>query len=471
MLLTSTNVFAVKMLDMAAGDWGSGGGNGLVCFSSGDVTKAVIENKFIIKDEHLASIVSIEVYDLYEAKKRRGLSSSIPEIVEIGEEEEFYDYFDRLSKRFENHNNLMSYLVTSAKKLVPDSQILFHNGPVKNQNDLGNVTLAAKNCLIITLAAQVNYHEHYQVHIDERLFFHSAHSRQSQATLILHELFYAIGRKQYAHNDSGSTRSLLRYLITYHSSVNEGSVSNALVDLKFSDGKFEGTSNVSSRFSKSEILLSRVEAISNETKMLAGTLLDSFMFQNPIAYMLYDEALFQAKAEGWDTTDNGVYPTEARSIFQLRYIINMVLNQSSYQHPVWIAYGRQLSVVNRAFTVFVEEEIKKSKLRVNSIENNPQHITKIQLDILNVFSDVVFEAFDENNTSNVASNREKYAKLMNISDGLREEFFVKTVLDSLNSTICHSGDIVIEAARIGEQVKSERNCYGPLKLDNIIPRI
>ena len=91
--------------------------------------------------------------------------------------------------------------------------------------------MPGKNCIISTMAAQVNYQNYYQVHIDERLYLHPTHSRQSQASLILHELIYGFLRKHYKHEDSGVTRNLVRYYISHSESITIGSVANAIYQM------------------------------------------------------------------------------------------------------------------------------------------------------------------------------------------------------------------------------------------------
>ena len=245
-LVLSSMAFA--MLDRSTGDWGTGGGNAIICFdristTDGEETINILdkikENKNIIPDKFLSYIKSIEMYDLYEAKKRRGLNSKQPEIIKIKDGERIYSYIERLTERFQNLNYEVVNIVYKAKSIITDDDITFNSAGVLYQNDLGSVTLPNSNCIISTMAAQVNYNDHYQVHIDERLYNHAHHSKQSKATLILHELIYAYGRKNYHHKDSGSTRELVRMLISFSKAINEGSVSKLLINSRLSTGSHE----------------------------------------------------------------------------------------------------------------------------------------------------------------------------------------------------------------------------------------
>lgn len=239
---------AFSMLDMTKGDWGSGGGNAIVCFKQGvlatgeteiDIVEEVKRNKNIIPDQFLKYIESIEMYDLYEAKKRRGIGSKPAEIIEIRENEKIYDYIDRVANRFGRTNHSVKAIVEEGKSLIPDSRLVFNDFPVNYQNDLGAVTLPGSNCVISTIAAQVNYNNFFEAHIDTRLFEHPKHSKQSQATLVLHELIYASTRRHFNHKDSGATRNIVRMLISYHESLTEKSVAQSLYALKLFGAEIE----------------------------------------------------------------------------------------------------------------------------------------------------------------------------------------------------------------------------------------
>jgi len=220
-----------------------GGGNAVVCFNqtrigTGErsfyIVQEIKKNNNIIPDDLLKYIDSIEMYDLYDAKRSRGLDPSKPEIITINEDENYFEYFERLGSRFEKTNSRMQWILNKSKKLLPESNFVLNDYAVKYQNDLGNVTLPSERCLIITMAAQVNDGDYFEAHIDKRLFFHPKHTKQSQATLILHEMIYAYARKN-NHKNSRATRNLVRFFIAYHKTINEMIVSKAINSLGFND--------------------------------------------------------------------------------------------------------------------------------------------------------------------------------------------------------------------------------------------
>lgn len=295
-LLISTMAFS--MLDRSVGDWGSGGGNAIVCFNSatiaeGDKTVNILDeikkNKNIIPDKFLTHIKSIEMYDLYEAKKKRGIGSQPAEILNIKEDEKIYEYIDRISSRFNDHNSEISKLIWKSRRIVPDGNISFSESGVVYQNDLGAVSLPQENCIISTMAAQVNYFNNYFVHIDQRLYDHKAHSIQSKAVLILHEMIYAYGRKFFDHKESGSTRELVRVLISYHESITEGFVSKFLVDSKFATGFGEF---------KYSNLRNRIIGKFERVKMNLDSLFQDFLFKGDSNLLFEDFKALYIKSYG-----------------------------------------------------------------------------------------------------------------------------------------------------------------------------
>lgn len=456
--LSSMSSYATSLLKRsAAGEWGSGGGNGLVCFDTDAHANQVRKNKFIISDELLPYIESIEVYDLYEAKKRRGVSSGAkPEIIKIKDGEEFYDYFSRISHRFNDYNWAMNALVDQAKEIVPNSQILFHDSAVKNQNDLGSVTLPRSNCVIVTMAAQVNYSDHYQVHIDERLFFHPKHARQSQATLILHELIYAVGRKKYKHKDSGATRSLIRYFISYHSSITEGSTAKALVDLKFSDGILEGSNHYFSRYAKSDIMVLRSELAASLAQDLSKSLLEFFISSDRKWLEIYEKAKeLTKKAHNFELLDLE-YGGETQNVFAIAQMINsgMFLN-----HPSRILAWKELKIeffneLVPAYQGYSLEEVTKAKQSLNSEFDNLSYLSQSDKEILRYNTDVIFQNF--------------VLKSGNLDEAPFGFFSAISALGRNEDIIFN---IVFDAFKTAFDCdENHNNCTGPLKLDHVIPK-
>jgi hypothetical protein len=219
--LSITNAYA--LLNYSRGEWGSGGGNAIVCFNpgsidSGDSTINIIseirKNNNQIKNEYLKYISSIEMFDLYDAKKSRGLNQGQTKIIEILSTESEFDYIDKIGKLYKQDLPYIEKLIAKTKLILDEGSFYLAPNPIKHQDDIGTVTLPGKDCTIITMAAQVNYGNYYEVHIDERLYNHPTHSKLSKAVLILHELLYSYDRKENKAKDSGATRSLVKILIS-----------------------------------------------------------------------------------------------------------------------------------------------------------------------------------------------------------------------------------------------------------------
>jgi len=235
-----TTMARVKGFENIQGEWGTGGGNALVCFSHKtfsqngsefNIVETVKSNENIIPDNLLQYIESIEVYDLYEAKMKRGLSRESAQIVSIKKDEDIYDYLDVLARRYQTRVGYLGFLVREGKKIIPKSNIVFHEAGIQQQTDIADVILPSEDCVVSTMAAQINTNKYYQLFIDERLYDHPKHSKQSKATLILHELIYGFLRENKGHTSSSATRTIVRFLISYHEEITESSVAKSLNDL------------------------------------------------------------------------------------------------------------------------------------------------------------------------------------------------------------------------------------------------
>ncbi len=366
-LLLCTSVFAlsanarIKGLENIQGEWGSGGGNALVCFQrkvisiGGEektITQLVRENKNRIPDEVLQHIDSIEMFDLYEAKKKRGLSSVKPEIIEIGETEEYYDYIERLAKRYHGTVNDMYGFVEIGKNLIPDTNIIFHESAVEHQNDLGSVTLPTRHCIIATMAAQVNFNNFFELHIDERLFNHPKHSKQSKATLILHELIYAMARKHAKHTDSGSTRNIVRMLMSYHPDITEGAVSKAINDLDLLKVFWPNATGIS--LDKQYAASTTIQVYKNMWKNVFHNMQIKFKFWMdwPDTKLLYETVLRSYLLESI-----GEESSVEKSMLGLKKMITQGLIKSTNE-LLWKDYLKQFDIHKVALFKDISESIK-----------------------------------------------------------------------------------------------------------------
>ena len=175
LVLLFVSIQAQAKINYARGEWGSGGGNAIVCFTqttigTGDtfinIISEIKKNNNTIADDFLPYIESIEMFDLYDAKRARGLNPSKPEIVKVRKDEEFFDYATRVANRFTKTNGHMLTVVNEGMRLLPETSFVMHEYGVKYQNDLGSVVLPSEKCVISTIAAQENSNDFYEAHVD-----------------------------------------------------------------------------------------------------------------------------------------------------------------------------------------------------------------------------------------------------------------------------------------------------------------
>jgi len=447
-----TNAFGQETLDKSRGEWGSGGGNALVCFQAHNgsaAIKATQANSNIIPNQYIHDISFIEVYDLYEAKKRRGTSSNQAEIVTIGDTEGYYDYFDSLGKRFQGRVDKMYDILSNGRTLIPDSHLLFHDYGLAYQNDLGGVTLPGPNCLITTMAAQVNYGEFYEVHIDERLFDHRVHSKQSKATLLLHELIYAVGRKMFKHEKSGGTRNLVRLFISYHSSINDESVAKAVYDLNFlHKGAFEGIGPLRyvERIYSSRLYQSLSYGWLNAFELLRPIVLEGFKKDQ-------DFLELSKKIKIATINYDPKYPFEPKDIFEAWELIHRFLGYARGANLIeWKSLLVEIIKINDRFQADLE-------LKANPIYESVFNEAFIGTHILEDQKERILagaKAFIRgrlNSRIQMEVQINRFEQFKNRDFYGWSNFFHNTVFDSI-SVGCHNNGL----------------CLGQLKFDNIIPK-
>lgn len=455
-------------IDRTLGEWGSGGGNALVCFKQktaqvgGSEVDINIAEKIRnseskkIPDKYLEYIESIEMFDLYEAKKRRGIDSPQPEIIKINDDEKYYDYFDRLAKRYDKRVYRMLFVLETAKTLIPDTRLIFHDFPVEHQNDLGSVALPSNNCVVATMAAQVNYNDFYEVHIDERLFNHPTHSKQSKATLILHELLYAVGRKTYDHKDSGATRNLVRYFISYHNSITEGEVSKALLDLKFyATGAVDPESRHMAQYDNSDITLETISQIKNaqhniaehtsdtfkslENKELLKIILDQGKKDSYSLEGMIDSLESQTMILEW-AISNGRSTQAWREIYnKFDKIYNLLLIEIQNSVKLNLTYLRE-SLTDELYTT--EEDTRNILGKFN-----------------NYFDEIIMELSDSK------FNIKRYENIQSV-ENIEKEITYFQIMFSMTSCSVTMPPISIEA----KSIRNPEVCFYPIKLNNIIPK-
>ena len=222
------------------GGWSSGGGNGVVCFNEYDVSSSkelrdlLAEKHAPIPNKFLLMISSIETFDYYTAKLTRGFDNESPQIMKIKNDETIEEYVDRVSKRFENNVSVISNIINNTKYYLRPENIRFHQSPIIQKKDMNALGLLdQERCMFTTLAVQRSDNDYIELHIDARLFNFGAHTRQSKATLYLHEIIYLHARRVLEATDSYATRKLVEEMISQYDEQTAFRISRNLRRLGF----------------------------------------------------------------------------------------------------------------------------------------------------------------------------------------------------------------------------------------------
>ena len=211
-----------------AGVGSSAGGNGVVCFNDTAIPLRIRNpqdaNTGLILDEEIQNITSVTGLDLHEAMKASDLNGVAASIVPAGVNDSATDYVLKIGRRFTGVTT-----VFDEKGFKDELKFFaapnFYREPqgLEKINDIGFTGLVDRNhCVIATVIAQVGQpDDSLEFHVDARLWDHPKHSKQSQGTLLIHELVYAWQRSEGAR-DSENTRKIVRLLIMNHGlSVND----------------------------------------------------------------------------------------------------------------------------------------------------------------------------------------------------------------------------------------------------------
>lgn len=208
-----------------AGDKGHGG-TGKVCFKSSQIVtqiekdlKLEIERSkkesrdavLAIPDKYIGQITNIEILDLVLAKKKVGLSEQIQrlenqELNNGWKKDEFFDYIveQKLSEI-----GMVKALVTRGINKTKNSRYVY-NEPLHQAGDvILNAPENTQNCLVTTIVKQVPVSkEIVELHTDNRLYNHKAHSEFSKAILDIHEYLMA-GTARTDENLANDTRKVM----------------------------------------------------------------------------------------------------------------------------------------------------------------------------------------------------------------------------------------------------------------------
>lgn len=205
--------FILSFNSFAEGAMGSGGGKGIVCFDNLDTANQVRIREGVIFDKDISSIISIEPQDLRYAKQIRGFNGRPASITTILEDESFDDYIHKLLLASNRISSEIKESIVKYSNEFQGDQLIFRDGPLKPMNDDKDVGLyESEKCTITTLAIQHSLNGRVYLNIDQRLFTHPHHSRQGQATLLLHEYVYATYRENGANNSLEARETVFQLL-------------------------------------------------------------------------------------------------------------------------------------------------------------------------------------------------------------------------------------------------------------------
>jgi hypothetical protein len=214
-----------------AGGESSGGGNGVVCFDHPAIAAQVNASGGIIRNGDLSHITSIEMVDLFQARKPRGIPAKTPEVISIDEDPSISDssailgYLKKLQSRFQYAVPEIAQNLERMQEFLSDDFIVLHDSPLKQMHDADlEIEIDTENCALSTLAfSEIISPEVVYVHLDRRLFDlangTAKHSRLSKAVLMMHEYFYLLSRFFNHETTSKKTRDMMGYIITQRTGV------------------------------------------------------------------------------------------------------------------------------------------------------------------------------------------------------------------------------------------------------------
>jgi hypothetical protein len=202
----------------AAGGRSDGGGNAVVCFDQLGIPDQIRSNEGELTDNFIPHIQSVETFDLYEARLPRGVNGKLPVLALIGPNENLDSYIGRLNARLSVVAPILAREIKESEDLFTDDNIINDQHGLEKIDDVNAVSLIAPNCVLATMAIQLNNQGQYSLHLDQRLFDHPLHSQESRAALILHEYIYRYAR-ELGQTDSANTRALLSMILEQDQSV------------------------------------------------------------------------------------------------------------------------------------------------------------------------------------------------------------------------------------------------------------
>jgi hypothetical protein len=191
-----------------AGNESSGGGSGIVCFTSIEAAKEVRENGGVVPDKLISKIGSLQSLDLQIAYMRKDINGKSRNLFLAKEGQTVSDYLEQLMLRLEQSYPELSQAINVEMGALQQN-VYFRLNPlyrIHDENDVG--TEESDYCTLTNFAIQYTSGRGTIIHIDERLYSHPKHSVSSKALLLLHEYIYSALRKN-GVTDSREVRDII----------------------------------------------------------------------------------------------------------------------------------------------------------------------------------------------------------------------------------------------------------------------
>jgi hypothetical protein len=188
----------------AQGERVGNGGNGVVCFESQEIVDQILseQQRFcdscesgpvkLIPEKYLDKIISVEAYDLQEAKRRVGADGRYGEIHAMLEGETYQQYADRIVSLYNSSIPTIGALYEAGKEKFKSRIQTIDIGLIRSAQDITPIQIFKPKCLITTIIYQVFVSPtRSELNIYTPLFFHEKHSELSRGVFMLHESFLA----------------------------------------------------------------------------------------------------------------------------------------------------------------------------------------------------------------------------------------------------------------------------------------
>src|SRR5690349_15732163 len=109
-----------------------GGGNTLICFSDASIPAKIKELGDVLPTSLMSSIISIETFDLYEAKKEIGIEKKAPKLFEPKADEKPSAFIERLIQRYDSSVPRIREIVEAGRAQFQPQNVTWEpNGVVK----------------------------------------------------------------------------------------------------------------------------------------------------------------------------------------------------------------------------------------------------------------------------------------------------------------------------------------------------